>query len=196
MITIFKMYLQLGFQHISDFAGYDHILFITVLCAVYSVNEWRKILMLITAFTLGHSTTLALATLQFVTVPSRIIEFLIPVTIFITAFANIFQKNETVSVKFHWVKYSCTFFFGLIHGLGFSTYLKALLGLEDSIIMPLFSFNIGIELGQFFIITIIFLISFLVLRYLHLQKRIWNLLLSGMGVLISLFLMIQRFPWK
>lgn len=190
------MYLQLGFEHIADFVGYDHILFIMTLCAVYSISQWKKILVLVTAFTVGHSTTLVLATLHIINIPSKIIEFLIPVTIFITAFANILQNNETISPRFHGFKYSCALFFGLIHGLGFSNYLRSLLGIEKSIVLPLFSFNVGIEAGQLAIVTIVTLISYGIVRIIKAPQREWHLVLSGAGLGISLILMIERFPWK
>lgn len=190
------MYLQLGFLHIADLAGYDHILFITILCAVYPFAQWKKVLVLITAFTLGHTTTLALSSMNIINIPSRIIEFLIPVTIFITATANILQKTEQVGQKSQWIKYGTALFFGLIHGLGFSYYLRSLLGQEENILLPLFSFNIGIEFGQLFIVLAVFILSFFAIRIVNGNSRVWNLFISITGMVISLFLIITRFPWK
>jgi len=193
-LSIFELYLRLGFQHIADLNGYDHILFITTLCAVYMINEWKRILILITAFTIGHSITLALATLNILSISSNLIEFLIPLTIFLTALGNIVQKRNKVTVKLHYFKYGTALFFGLIHGLGFSNYLRSLLGMENSIIGPLFSFNLGIELGQLIIVGIILTISYLITKFLKLKRREWDLILSGAGIGISLILLIERFP--
>ena len=147
-MNIFQLYLNFGIHHIADIRSYDHILFITCLCAVYLLKQWRQILVLITAFTIGHTTSLVLATLKIVSFPTPVIEFLIPLTIFITAFWNLFLKKDGVNIRTHWFKYATALFFGLIHGLGFSNYLQILLGKENSILMPLFSFNVGIEAGQ------------------------------------------------
>ena len=188
------MYLSLGIDHIADIKAYDHILFILTLCAVYQVNQWRKLLILITAFTIGHSITLALASLKFINVSTNLIEFLIPVTILITALANILQKSGKISLKAHYFKYFLALFFGLIHGLGFSNYLKSLLGKESSIIGPLFSFNLGIEIGQFLIVAIIVLITWILVDMLGVKRREWNLILSGAGLGISLVIILDRLP--
>lgn len=189
------MYIKLGFEHIADTNSYDHILFIITLCAVYSLKQWKNVLILVTAFTVGHTTTLALATLNIIKFPSEIIEFLIPVTIFITAIGNFFQKTLTVSNKLHLFKYSTALFFGLIHGLGFSNYLHSLIGNEGSIIMPLFYFNLGVELGQLFIVSCIIACTYLIVDYLKVIRREWNLILSGAGFGVSIVLILDRFPF-
>ena len=136
-MSIFNLYLHLGFDHIANLNGYDHILFIVTLCGVYILSQWKNVIILVTAFTIGHSITLALATLRIITIPSNIIEFLIPVTIFVTSVANIVYKRTEYSRSLHSFKYATAMFFGLIHGLGFSNYLRSLLGKEDSIVTPL-----------------------------------------------------------
>ena len=193
-MSSFQMYLTLGIDHIANLNAYDHILFILTLCAVYHIKQWRKLLVLITAFTIGHSITLGLATLKFINIPTNLIEFLIPVTILVTAFANILQKSGKISMKAHFFKYSLALFFGLIHGLGFSNYLKSLLGREDSIIGPLFSFNLGIEIGQFLIVSIIILFTWILVDLLGVKRREWNLILSGAGLGISLVIILDRLP--
>ena len=123
---MFSTYLELGFDHILDMKGYDHILFVIVLCAVYKVSEWKKILILVTAFTVGHSVTLAMSALNVVSFKAEIIEFLIPLTILITALYNVLEKKKS-HLNINW-NYVMALFFGFIHGLGFSNYFKALLG--------------------------------------------------------------------
>lgn len=193
-MSIFGMYFQLGIDHIIDLAGYDHILFITALCAVYAFKQWKKVLILVTAFTIGHSITLALATLQVIGVPAILIELLIPVTIFLTAFWNVFQNSEEVKEITHRIKYVTALFFGLIHGLGFSNYLRSLLGMEENIVTPLFAFNIGLEAGQIIIVLAVLIFSMLLVNALGVKRREWNLILSGAAMGVALILIIERIP--
>jgi hypothetical protein len=185
----------LGIDHIADFKGYDHILFIVTLCAVYQYTQWKNILVLVTAFTVGHSTTLVLATLRIVTVRSSLIEFLIPLTIFITGLSNLISNHELVSEGLQKMKYGASMFFGLIHGLGFSSYLRSLLGRESDIVLPLFAFNVGIEAGQLIIVSCIFMLTFLFVNIIHLKRKIWNIVLSLAGMTMATWLMIQRWPF-
>jgi len=194
-MSLFELYFTLGLQHIADLKGYDHILFILILCAVYSLKEWKRVLILVTAFTIGHSLTLALATLDLVRVNGDLIEFLIPLTIFVTALVNVIQRKQKVSALQHYLKYGAALFFGLIHGLGFSNYLRSLLGAEKGLVLPLFSFNVGIEVGQILIVVIIMLLTKVVVDILKLPSREWHLLLSGAGMGISLVLMAERLPF-
>jgi hypothetical protein len=194
-MSLFKLYFTLGLQHIADFKGYDHILFILTLCVVYSLREWRRVLILITAFTLGHSLTLALATLNLIRVDGDLIEFLIPLTIFLTALANVIARKQDVTPLLHYLKYSAALFFGLIHGLGFSNYLRSLLGSESGLLLPLFSFNVGIEAGQLMIVVGIMLLTKVVVDLLAFPRREWNVMLSGAGLGVSMVLMIERFPF-
>lgn len=193
-MSVFNLYLSLGLTHIVDFQGYDHILFILTLCGIYVIRQWKHILILITAFTIGHSLTLVLATFDIVNISSGVIELLIPVTILITALANIIYKRVEFSKKLHLFKYGTALFFGLIHGLGFSNYLKSLLLQEKDLVMPLFAFNIGIELGQILIVLGILLVAEIFVHLLHVKRREWNLIISGMGLGISLILIIERWP--
>ncbi|MEA3461901.1 MAG: HupE/UreJ family protein [Bacteroidota bacterium] len=194
-MSLFELYFKLGLQHIADLKGYDHILFILTLCALYSLKEWKRVVVLVTAFTIGHSLTLALATLDLIRVDGDLIEFLIPLTIFMTALANLFARKQQVSSLQHYLKYTAALFFGLIHGLGFSNYLRSLLGSERGLVLPLFSFNVGIEVGQIIIVSIIMLLTKVVVDILGLPRREWHVLLSGAGLGISLVLMIERFPF-
>ncbi|MBC7571924.1 MAG: HupE/UreJ family protein [Spirosoma sp.] len=194
----FFIYLGLGFDHITDPRGYDHILFVVALCAVYTLQQWRQVLILVTAFTIGHSITLALATLQFITYSTSLIELLIPITILITAITNFFfreprtrtmlvaDKNQPGRV---W-RYALALGFGLIHGLGFSNYLRSLLGREADILQPLLAFNIGLELGQLLIVGLVLSVAFLVLEVLRGSRLRWVLAVSGIaaGMAISLIL--------
>lgn len=188
----FYLYLQLGWQHILNWQAYDHILFLTALCGVYLISDWKKVLLLVTAFTIGHSLTLALSILNIFTLNSQWIEFLIPLTIVLTSSIHIVQKRS-FNKKINFT-YLLTLFFGLIHGLGFSNYLKSLLGKNDSIVTQLLAFNIGIEIGQIVIVTLILLVSFIVINIVRIQKREWHLFLSSAIFGIALVMALERFP--
>ncbi|TAE37485.1 MAG: HupE/UreJ family protein [Sphingobacteriales bacterium] len=188
----FYLYLQLGWQHILNWQAYDHILFLTALCGVYLISDWKKVLLLVTAFTIGHSLTLALSILNIFTLNSQWIEFLIPLTIVLTSSIHIVQKRS-FNKKINFT-YLLTLFFGLIHGLGFSNYLKSLLGKNDSIVTQLLAFNIGIEIGQIVIVTLILLVSFIVISIVRIQKREWHLFLSSAIFGIALVMALERFP--
>ncbi|MCU0449288.1 MAG: HupE/UreJ family protein [Bernardetiaceae bacterium] len=177
-MTEFELYLTEGIRHISDLGAYDHILFVTALCAIYQAVHWRKLLILVTAFTVGHSITLALATLKLVSFRTELIEFLIPVTIVVTCLINLQQAGQREPAG-GWARYAMALFFGLIHGLGFSNYLRSLLGKEASITLPLFAFNLGLELGQLLIVAVILIITALLINLLRVKPRDWALVLSG-----------------
>ena len=135
-----------------------------------------------------------LATLKLIPVSTGLIEFLIPVTIFVTGLWNVIQRNKKLATASHRFKYGTALFFGLIHGLGFSSYLRSLLGTEDNLLLPLFSFNLGLEIGQVMIVMIVLFISFLIVDVSGMKRREWNLLLSGAAMGVSLILSIERWP--
>ena len=190
----FSLYFILGKDHILDYTnGYDHILFVVALCAVYIARDWKKILILVTAFTLGHSITLALATMSLISVNAKLIEFLIPLTIFVTAVYNLFRKEDLLTQKPVHVNYFFALFFGLIHGMGFSNYLRALLGKDESIITQLFAFNIGLEYGQIIIVGIFLTVSFIAIEWTHVSRRDWKMIISSAIAGIALILMKDRF---
>ena len=189
----FSLYFTLGQEHILDYKnGYDHILFVLALCAVYLIRDWKKILILVTAFTIGHSVTLALATLQIVSVNVALIEFLIPLTIFITAVSNLFKKEELGKSKGVQINYVFALFFGLIHGLGFSNYLRAILGKDHSILSQLLAFNLGLEFGQIIVVALFLLIAFLLVDLLKVNSRDWKMVLSSAIAGIALLLIKDR----
>ena len=176
----FFIYLRLGFDHITDPRGYDHILFVIALCAVYTIRQWRHVLVLITAFTIGHSITLALATLWLIHYSTALVELLIPITILITAITNFFFREAKMRVRTtpqtsrRWWRYGLALTFGLIHGMGFSNYLRSLLGHEANILQPLLAFNIGLELGQLLIVSLILAVAYVVLDVLHGSRLRWD----------------------
>ena len=197
MLSEFLVFLRLGFEHIADIQGYDHILFVVALCAGYEPRHWRKLLILVTAFTLGHSLTLALATLRIITINDALVEFLIPLTILITGVMNIVttasKGNEAVEGKgVRGLKYVLALAFGLIHGMGFSNFLRSLLGQEEGIALPLFSFNVVLELGQICIVVAGLILTSLMVRVFRMRRHDWVLVLSGATVGVALVLMVER----
>jgi hypothetical protein len=187
----FEFYLKLGFEHIANLNGYDHILFLVVLCAVYQISQWRNILILVTAFTIGHSITLFIVSLDFFSIPSRIIKLLIPLTILITSLQNVINIKQIENSSRMGKNYFMALFFGLIHGMDFSNYFKALIMSPDEIVIPLLGFNIGIELGQLLIVLFIVLISFIFLNIIKIKHLKWNLFVSGAAFGISLISIME-----
>ena len=188
----FPLYFELGWQHILDWKGYDHILFVMVLCGTYLLSDWRKVLILVTAFTIGHSITLALSVFKIIHVKTDLIEFLIPVTILVTAALNILSGKS--KPKGLYLKYAFALFFGLIHGLGFSNYLNSLLGKSTNIVAELFAFNIGLEFGQVIIVLGILIFSFLLLNVFKVKKWDWTFFLSSAIFGISFIMAAERWP--
>jgi hypothetical protein len=188
----FSLYFELGWQHILDWKGYDHILFVMVLCGTYLLSDWRKVLILVTAFTVGHSITLALSVFKLVHINTSLIEFLIPVTILVTASSNILAgKSKPKGMQ---LKYILALFFGLIHGLGFSNYLNSLLGKSTNIVAELFAFNVGLEFGQIVIVISILLISFILINIFKIKRWDWNFFLSSAIFGISFIMAAERWP--
>ena len=195
-MTEFHLYFDLGKDHILDYKnGYDHILFVIALCALYLSRDWKQVLILITAFTIGHSITLALSTLRIVNVKADLIEFLIPLTIFITAVSNLFKNENNLSGKNIQINYYYAAFFGLIHGLGFSNYLRSILGKDKSIFTQLLSFNLGLEFGQLVIVGIFMIASFILVDLCNINRRDWKMVISSAIAGIALILMKDNMYW-
>lgn len=191
----FQAYLQLGFEHITDPRGYDHILFIVALCAIYTLRDWKRVLILITAFTVGHSLTLALATFNVISIRRDVIELLIPITILITAIINMFHRIPDTTLltqaRDSPLRYPLALGFGLIHGMGFSGYLHSLLGSESSIVQPLLGFNVGLELGQLLIVLALLLVTSLLVDLARVPRRSWNFVISGVVAGMALSIIIH-----
>lgn len=194
-------YFELGLRHITDLNGYDHILFLLALCAPYSLGHWKKVAILVTAFTVGHSLTLALAVLDIVQASAEWVEFIIPITILLTAIYNgAFGVIRNISPKSAAMPpnpqsraiYGLTVCFGLIHGLGFSNYLRSLLG--HDIVWPLLNFNIGLEIGQLAIVTAGLVLQWAIARIHAKAETWWPIALSAVAVMVALKLAFERFP--
>ena len=203
-----SVYYNLGLEHILDIKGYDHMLFLLALCIPFTLRDWKKVLILATAFTIGHSVTLALSTLDLVRFPMDWIEFLIPVTILLTARYDLL-RGTSINRNLH---YGMALFFGLIHGMGFSNFLRGSMfpGEESNLVWQLLYFNLGIELGQVFVVIVFLIILTLLNRFLRSKREgasaqktskswlniEWNYrsILSLAAGVWALLLCIQRIP--
>lgn len=186
----FSLYFQEGWQHIVDLKGYDHILFVTALCAIYLMKDWKKVLVLVTAFTIGHSITLALSVLNVIRINTSLIEFLIPVTIVITALSNVIRKTEEPGGM--QLNYFFALFFGLIHGMGFSNYLKSMLGSQTNIVQPLLAFNLGLEFGQLIIVLMILLLAQIIVNLSGVKRKEWTMFISAAIFGIAFMMSLER----
>lgn len=191
-MTDFGFYFRLGWEHIMSWEALDHIFFILVLAAIYLLKDWRQVLVLVTAFTIGHSITLALSTLQLIEVPSKWVEFLIPCTIVFTAVSNIFQKHFTP--KAIRINYFMALFFGLIHGMGFANTLRFILAQDQSLGWALFGFNVGLEAGQIVIVFLILLLAQLIVGIVKVNRREWVLFVSAAVFSLALRMAVERWP--
>ncbi len=190
----FVFYFNEGFYHVLDSTAYDHILFLIVLAVVFSFNQWKKALWLITFFTIGHTITLALAAYKIIDIRVDIIEFLIPVTIFITGWFNVLRVGKASTGKEN-VNLILALFFGLVHGLGFSNYFRAMIGREEDKFVPLLEFALGIEMSQVVIVFGILILGALLQNFFRVTKRDWVLITSAIVIGFTIPMMIARVFW-
>jgi HupE / UreJ protein len=185
-------YFELGWHHIMAWDALDHLLFVLALSAIYLVSNWRQVLLLVTAFTIGHSLTLALSVYDIVSISDEWVEFLIPVTIIITAALNLLEKNyEPRSLR---LNYFLALFFGLIHGLGFANAIRFMISKHESIGWSLFGFNIGLEVGQIVVVTGILCLSYLLVNKAGLKRKWWVWGVSIIALSIAFKMAWDRFP--
>ena len=193
----FWIFFKIGLTHVLNFNGYDHVLFLIALTVPYAFKDWSRILILVSIFTLGHTLALFLSVFNIIIVKSNIVEFIIPITILITAFYNLFtagKTNKNSSITFIGF---VTLFFGIIHGLGFSNYFKALLSGEAIDKLPnLLEFSLGIEIAQVIVVLCVMLLSFIFLTLFRFNKRDFTLTMSAFVIGVVLPLIIESNLWK
>lgn len=185
-------YFATGWHHIISWDALDHILFIIALAAIYQLQNWKQVLVLVTAFTIGHSLTLALSVYDVIRFNEKWVEFLIPCTIIATAIFNFFVKDYTP--KSLRVNYFLALFFGLIHGMGFANTIRFMLAKNQGIAVPLISFNIGLETGQVVAVAFILLISYLLVNKINLNRKWWVWSLSAIALFAGLIMVKERWP--
>jgi hypothetical protein len=185
-------YFRLGWEHIISSNALDHQLFIAALAAIYLLKDWKQVLVLVTAFTIGHSLTLALSVTDVIRFPSNWVEFLIPVTIVITAFSNLFQKTFTPkSVR---INYFLALFFGLVHGMGFANAIRFMMAKDQNLGWSLLGFNLGLEAGQIAVVLTMLLIAYVVVTIFKINRRDWVIFLSAAVFGLSLKMVLERIP--
>ncbi|AUC16900.1 HupE / UreJ protein [Tenacibaculum sp. SZ-18] len=190
----FILYFKMGLFHVLDLKAYDHILFLIVLAVVYQFKQWKKVIWLITLFTVGHSITLALSAYNVIRVREDLVEFLIPLTIFITGLMNVLTARKA-SVGKENQNLFFALFFGLIHGLGFSNYFKAMIGRASDKFLPLVEFALGVEAAQIIIVGLILLVGSLVQSVFGVNRRDWILVASSIVIGFAIQMMINRVFW-
>jgi hypothetical protein len=185
-------YFNLGWKHIISLDALDHQLFILALMAIYSYRNLKPVLILVTAFTIGHSITLLLSVFDIIRFDSKWVEFLIPCTIVFTALSNVFRKDFSLkSIK---INYYLALIFGLIHGMGFANSIRMMLAKGENIGWGLFGFNVGLEAGQLFMVFIILLVAFIIFSYTNIQRRSWVLFISAAVFSLALKMALERIP--
>ena len=191
IMSEFWIYFNTGLRHVLDINAYDHVLFLIALIVPYTFKDWKRVLVLVTLFTAGHTLALLLSVYKIVSVRVDLVEFLIPITILSTALFHLFtagknSKNESISfVSF------VTLFFGIIHGLGFSNYFKTILpGSASDKLLPLLEFALGIEAAQIIVVLIVLILSYIVQTVFRFSKRDWTLVMAAFvaGVVIPMLI--------
>ena len=189
----FIFYFKLGWQHIISLDALDHQLFILALVAIYTYRNFKPVLILVTAFTIGHSITLLLSVLDIIRFSSKWVEFLIPCTIVITAVSNLLRKNFSLkSIK---INYYLALLFGLIHGMGFANSIRMMLASNQNIGWGLFGFNVGLEFGQIFMVMIILFVTWIVFNYTSIKRLSWVIFVSAAVLALSLQMALERMPF-
>lgn len=193
----FWIYLEIGLRHVLDLSAYDHVLFLIALTVPYAFKDWKRLLLLVSIFTIGHTLALLLSVFGVIIIKGNLVEFLIPITILIVAFFNLFtagksSKNESISVVVF-----ITLFFGIIHGLGFASYFKSLLGgSPQSKLLPLSEFALGIEAAQIIVVFVVLILSYIVQTFFRFSKRDWTLVMSSFIIGVVLPMIIASEIWN
>jgi len=193
----FWIYLEIGLRHVLDLSAYDHVLFLIALTVPYAFKDWKRLLLLVSIFTIGHTLALLLSVFGVIIIKGNLVEFLIPITILIVAFFNLFtagksSKNESISVVVF-----ITLFFGIIHGLGFASYFKSLLGgSPQSKLLPLSEFALGIEAAQIIVVFVVLILSYIVQTFFRFSKRDWTLVMSSFIIGVVLPMIIKSEIWN
>ena len=193
----FWIYFQIGLKHVLDIHAYDHVLFLIALAVPFSFADWKRVVLLVTLFTIGHTMALMLSVFEIVTIKVNVVELLIPITILITALFNLFtagksNKKESINMVFF-----ITLFFGIIHGLGFSNYFKSILGgSSSSKILPLSEFALGIEAAQIVVVFVVLVLSYIVQTIFRFSKRDWTLVMSAFVIGVVIPMIVESEIWN
>lgn len=193
----FLLYFNIGLKHVLDSAAYDHVLFLMALVVPYAFKDWKKVLILVTIFTLGHTLALLLSVFEFVQINAQFVEFLIPITILITAAYHLITAGKPIKKERISFEAVVTVFFGIIHGLGFSNYFKTILpGNATDKLLPLMEFALGIEGAQLIVVLVVLVVSYLTQSFFKFSKRDWALVLSAFIIGVVLPMLIENEIWN
>ena len=193
----FWTFFQVGLRHVLDINAYDHILFLVALTAPFLFKDWKQILILVTVFTIGHTVAMTLSVYNVIRMRSVIIEFLIPISILATALFSLFGGGKPPKAQSETIILLITLFFGIIHGLGFSSYFKSILsGTPTDKLLPLFQFALGIEAAQVIVVMCMLIISYAIQSFTKFNKRDWTLILSAFVIGVVLPMIIDNDIWK
>lgn len=193
----FWLYFNIGLKHVLNINAYDHVLFLIALTVPYAFKDWKRLLLLVSLFTLGHSLALLLSVYEIVLIKVNLVEFIIPITILIVALFNLFtagknSKNESISLIA-----IVTLFFGIVHGLGFSNYFKTILpGNATDKLLPLSEFALGIETAQIIVVFVVLILSYIVQTVFRFSKRDWTLVMSAFIIGVIVPMIIQSPIWN
>ena len=191
-MNTFWFYFDLGFDHVLDLGGLDHFYFLVALSLPFTFKNWRKLLLWVSLFTLGHSLSLLVTHFEWIKINSQWVEFLIPVTICITCFSILFEK-EHAYLNGIWINL-ITLFFGLIHGFGFGRYFKMIAN-EGEAVMALLEFALGVEFAQILIVLLVLMINDLVLRFFKIQSQKWQWIISSMVLSQAILMTSNNWPF-
>lgn len=189
----FWLYFTLGFDHVLDWSAYDHLLFMIVLCAAYSFTSWKRLLLLVTLFTLGHTLSLFFGNFGLVAVSGTWIEFLIPITILVTALYNMYSTRGDRSQSKMGMLFIAALFFGIIHGFGFARYFNQIS--DEQEVLPLLEFALGIEAVQVLVALIVLTLSFIAQSFFRIRKRDWILITSSIVIGLCIPMITETWPF-
>jgi hypothetical protein len=191
----FWLYFQVGLKHVLDINAYDHVLFLIALTVSYGFKDWKRVLILVTIFTLGHTMALFLSVYNVLIIKESLVEFLIPVTILITAVYHLFTAGKAANKSLN-IAGSITLFFGIIHGLGFSNYFKSILPGEASAkLLPLLEFALGIEAAQIIVVLVVLILSYLMQLIFRFNVRDWTLVGASFVIGVVVPMLIESEIW-
>lgn len=195
MLENFWFNVEYGMNHVLDINAYDHVLFLIVLTIPYLFKDWKRVLILVSVFTLGHTLSLALAAYGAITISASLVEFLIPLTILIVALFNVFTAGKGAKKEKIGVLFISTLFFGLIHGLGFGREFKMFIGSTESKLMPLIEFALGIEIAQVIIVFVVLFLGFVFQTVFRFSKRDWIMVVSSVVVGLVIPMLLNNKIW-
>ena len=193
----FWVYFQIGLQHVLDIHAYDHVLFLIALAVPFTFKDWQRILVLVSLFTIGHTSALLLSVYEIIVIKVNVIEFLIPITILLTAVYNLFTAGKSSKKESLNLVFFITLFFGIIHGLGFSNYFKTLLGgSANTKLVPLLEFALGIEVAQIAVVGVVLILAYIIQTFFRFSKRDWVLTASAFIIGVVVPMILENEFWK